>query len=104
MIYGLPERALLKINSVFSSHSAIEKAVLYGSRAKGTCKNGSDIDIALFGTLSFQELLRIETELDDLLLPWMIDISLYDQIDNQSLREHIERVGKIFYVDCYQKD
>jgi predicted nucleotidyltransferase len=98
MIYGLPERAVEKINSVFVFHDSIKKAILYGSRAKGTYKNGSDIDITLFGTLSFQELLRIETELDDLLLPWMIDLSLYDQIDNQSLRDHIERVGKVFYA------
>jgi predicted nucleotidyltransferase len=97
MTYRLPERAVNKINGVFSSHRAIERAVLYGSRAKGTNKNGSDIDITLFGTLAFQELLQIETELDDLLLPWMIDLSLYDQIDNTSLRNHIERVGKIFY-------
>jgi predicted nucleotidyltransferase len=102
MMYGLPERALDKINSVFLSHNNIKKAVLYGSRAKGTYKNGSDIDITLFGVLSFQELLRIETELDDLLLPWMIDLSLYEQIDNPALREHIERVGKVFYVDCRQ--
>jgi predicted nucleotidyltransferase len=99
MIYGLPERAVEKINSVFLVHDRIKKAVLYGSRAKGTYKNGSDIDITLFGALSFQELLRIETELDDLLLPWMIDLSIYDQIDNPALREHIERVGKVFYMD-----
>jgi predicted nucleotidyltransferase len=97
MIYGLPEQAIDKINKIFSSHSTIEKAVLYGSRAKGSYKNGSDIDITLFGTLAFQELLQIETELDDLLLPWMIDLSLYDQINNPLLRDHIERVGKIFY-------
>jgi predicted nucleotidyltransferase len=96
-MYGLPQRAFDKINSIFSSYNAIEKAVLYGSRAKGNYKNGSDIDITLFGALAFQELLQIETELDDLLLPWMIDLSLYEQIDNPSLRDHIERVGKIFY-------
>jgi predicted nucleotidyltransferase len=96
-MYGLPERVFDKINCVFSPHSAIKKAVLYGSRAKGNYKDGSDIDITLFGALTFQELLQIETELDDLLLPWMIDLSLYEQIDNPSLRDHIERIGKIFY-------
>jgi predicted nucleotidyltransferase len=97
MVYGLPERVVDKINGVFSSHASVEKAVLYGSRAKGGYKNGSDIDLTLFGALAFRELLQIETELDDLLLPWMIDLSLYDQIDNRLLRDHIERAGKIFY-------
>lgn len=75
----------------------VDKAVIYGSRAKGTYKNGTDIDLTLYGNLSYQELMRIENELDDLLLPWSIDLSLYNHIDNPSLREHIERVGSVFY-------
>jgi predicted nucleotidyltransferase len=96
-MYGLPDRAVEKIKGVFLTHSAVEKAILYGSRAKGTYKNGSDIDLTLSGNIAFQELLRIETELDDLFLPWIIDLSLYDHIDNPALIEHIQRVGKILY-------
>ncbi len=47
--------------------------------------------------LNHTVLLKILDELDDLLLPWMIDLSIYRQIDNVSLREHIERVGVVFY-------
>jgi predicted nucleotidyltransferase len=96
-MYGLPDRAVEKINGVFSEYASIEKAVLYGSRAKGTNKNGSDIDLTLFGQVTFQELLRIETQLDDLLLPWMIDLSIYNHINNPALIEHIERVGLVFF-------
>jgi predicted nucleotidyltransferase len=96
-MYGLPNRAVEKIKGVFLAHDAVEKAILYGSRAKGTYKNGSDIDLTLSGNIAFQELLRIETELDDLLLPWMIDLSLYDHIDNPALIEHIQRVGMVFF-------
>ncbi|MDR0879029.1 MAG: nucleotidyltransferase domain-containing protein [Treponema sp.] len=96
-MYGLPDGAVEKINKVFEKYSAIEKAVLYGSRAKGTYKNGSDIDLTLFGHVTFQELLRIETELDDLLLPWMIDLSIYKHIDNPALIDHIGRVGLVFF-------
>jgi predicted nucleotidyltransferase len=97
-MYGLPDSAVEKIKAVLLAHSAVEKAILYGSRAKETYKSGSDIDLTLLGRIIFQELLRIETELDDLLLPWMIDISIYEHIDNLALIEHIQRVGMVFYT------
>jgi predicted nucleotidyltransferase len=97
MAYGLSDNAVKKINAVFAKHSGIEKAELYGSRAKGNYKEASDIDLVLYGKITFPELLRIESELDELLLPWSIDLSIYKQIDNPALREHIQRVGAIFY-------
>lgn len=78
--------------------AGVEQAVLYGSRAKGNYRPGSDIDLTLKGDrLTYQDLLDIELALDDLLMPWKIDLSLFAQIDNPALVEHIERVGKIFY-------
>jgi len=72
--------------------------MLYGSRAKGNYKNGSDIDITLHGEgLGFQEMMDISMELDDLLLPYMIDLSIFEMLDHAGLRENIERVGKVFY-------
>lgn len=74
-------------------------AALYGSPAKGNYKRGSDIDLTLKGdALTYRDLLRLMDELDDLLLPYMIDLSIYDQIDNPALREHIDRVGVVFYA------
>ena len=96
-MYGLPDQAIGKINEVFARYPAIEKAILYGSRAKGTEKKGSDIDLTLMGTLSFQDLLHIETALDDLLLPWMIDLSIFADIENPALVDHINRVGCVLY-------
>src|SRR5438067_672365 len=96
--FGLPLLAMEKICQVFASHPRVEKAILYGSRAKGNFKNGSDIDLTLRGdTLSFRDLLAMMNELDDLLLPYTIDLSLFDMIEHGPLREHIERVGKEFY-------
>jgi len=96
--FGLPAATIAKIHGVLARHEAVEKAVLYGSRAKGTYRNGSDIDLTLFGHgLTVALLLKIMTELDDLLLPWTIDLSLHDKIDHPGLREHIARVGKSFY-------
>ncbi|MDR3502213.1 MAG: restriction endonuclease subunit S [Legionella sp.] len=106
MRYGLTEETIGKISTVLASHPSIEKAVLFGSRAKGNFKPGSDIDLSLYGeTISSKELGEISSELDDLLLPYSIDLSIFKDIDHAKLREHIERVGKVFYqrandVEC----
>lgn len=94
---GLSEITVCKINDIFRKHENIESAVLYGSRALGTFRNNSDIDITLTGKITFSELLQIEGELDDLLLPYKIDLSIFDTIQNQDLIEHVKRAGKIFY-------
>ena len=98
MSYGLPSATVAKICEVLARFPAVEKAVLYGSRAKGTFKPGSDIDLTLLGeNLNPAELGAIGDELDELLLPYQIDLSIFHLISNEKLREHIERVGKVFY-------
>lgn len=95
---GLPSKTVAQLRAVFARHPSVEQAILYGSRAKRTHRSGSDIDITLLGeSLRTSDLLAIETELDDLLLPYLIDLSLLDQIENESLLEHIRRVGITFY-------
>ena len=96
-IGGLSVRAVTAIHDVLARHPAIESAILFGSRAKGNYKNGSDIDLALTGPIDFSELSRIAMELDDLLLPWEIDLLQFESLTNQDLREHISRVGQVFY-------
>ncbi len=98
MKFGLKDETINKINSIFIKYPEVEKAVLYGSRAKGNYKNGSDIDLTLFGVnLDLSIIYRIEEEIDDLLLPYTFDISIYHQISNENLIEHIDRVGVVFY-------
>ncbi len=98
MLYGLNDDTIKKINQVFTNYPTISKAILYGSRAKGNYKNGSDIDLCLVGTnIDIKLLHTIELELDDLLLPYQIDLSIYDKITNLELKEHIDRMGIVFY-------
>ena len=98
MKYGLTKEVIEKICGVYTRFPEIEKAVLYGSRAKGNYKDGSDIDLTLYGTALTPDLrANIAEALDDLLLPYTIDLSLFDELENTDLREHIERVGKVFY-------
>jgi len=59
---------------------------------------GSDIDLSIEAeSLGLTDLLSIENRIDDLLLPWKLDLSLLHQIDNPALLDHIRRVGVIFY-------
>ena len=98
MKYGLTDTTIAKIHAVFARFPEIEKAVLYGSRAKGNFKTGSDIDLTLFGQALTSDLRsKIAWELDDLSLPYTIDLSLFHELNHAELREHIERVGVAFY-------
>lgn len=98
MKYGLPEAAVQKIGAILRRYPQVEKAILYGSRAKGNHKNGSDIDLTLRGRgLTLNVLYKIMDELDDLLLPYIIDLSILDQISDPDVIEHIQRVGVTFY-------
>jgi predicted nucleotidyltransferase len=94
---GLSVQAVAAICGVLASHPNVSQAILFGSRAKGNYKNGSDIDLAVTGPVDLSELGTIAWELDDLLLPWEVDLLQFDRITNQDLREHITRVGQVFY-------
>lgn len=98
MSYGLQQETVNRICSVFSEYPQVEEAILYGSRAKGTYKESSDVDLTLKGAdLDMPVLNRIDSDLDDLLLPWTFDLSIYSQIENEALVDHINRVGVAFY-------
>jgi uncharacterized protein len=97
-MFGLDKNTISKINSVFSKYSQIEKVILYGSRAMGNYKPGSDIDIAVVGKdLNLSLIHEIEVKIDDLLLPYTFDISIFNQISNEDLLDHIKNHGKLFY-------
>lgn len=97
-LFGLPPAVVEKIRGVLGTHPRVERALIYGSRAKGSHKPGSDIDLTLIGDgLEHRELLEIQDELDELLLPYTIDLSLFGAIRHTGLREHIQRVGREFF-------
>ncbi len=98
MKYGLPQSAVQKICAVLSRYPQVEKAILYGSRAKGNYKNGSDIDLTLRGSdLTLNVIYKILNDLDESLLPYTIDLAIFDDISDLDVIEHIQRVGITFY-------
>lgn len=94
MKYGLSPDDLEKIKGVFKNFPLIGEVVLYGSRALGAQKPGSDIDIALKGNLTFSILLRIENQLEELNLPYYFDILLYKDLKEKDLIQHIDQYGQ----------
>ncbi len=96
---GLTEQDIKTIITVLKKFPTVEMALLYGSRAMGTFKKGSDVDIALKGKqLSSDTCSRIHFELEEeTLLPYFFDVTHYAAIENQNLKEHIDRVGKLLY-------
>ena len=99
---GLTNNDIGLLNQVFSEYEDVQKVILYGSRAKGTFRNSSDIDLTLIGdNIPLDTLFSIENDLDDLLLPYKIDLSIYSKIDNMQLREHIQRVGITIFERKY---
>lgn len=97
--FGIPQDVLNMILDSFSQFDEIDEAIIFGSRAKGTAQNGSDIDIALTGSdISFQTMLRLSALLnEELPIPHHIDLTNYNTISNKNLKNHINRVGKKIY-------
>ncbi|HWQ65570.1 MAG TPA: nucleotidyltransferase domain-containing protein [Methanospirillum sp.] len=96
---GLSETQISQIRSVIESCPRVQKAVLFGSRAMGSHRYGSDIDIALDGDeMTLEDLLQLHNLIDDLNLPFMLDLIQVQRIDNTDLIDHIRRVGKVLYT------
>ncbi|ESS67235.1 DNA polymerase beta domain-containing protein [Methyloglobulus morosus KoM1] len=95
---GLSQTTLDKLNSIFRQHNSIGLVLIYGSRAKGNYRPGSDIDLTIKGgDLDFAELTQILDQIDDLSLPYTVDLSHYSQLSNPDLIAHIDRVGVVIY-------
>ena len=104
--FGLTDATIRAIHRVLMRHHEVECALLYGSRAKGTFKHGSDIDLTLIGgnELTDAVLYGVADELDDLLLPYEIDLSLFSEITDTAAVDHIQRRGMVFFSRDHAKD
>jgi len=98
--YGLTNRDLAQILAALHQFPQIEEALVFGSRAKGNYKPGSDVDLAVKGkNISYQNVTHLSTRLnEDLPLPYFFDVVHYETLDNPALIDHIDRVGKVLYT------
>ena len=99
-MFGLLERDIEFIKKAMGNFQEINKAVVFGSRAIGNYKKGSDVDIAIFGEAITMETLN---RLNDILneeypLPYFFDLLHYEKLNNEKLRNHIDTFGKEIYI------
>ena len=99
MEYGLSDKTLNTLNLIFHKYLGIKQVILYGSRAKGNFRTGSDIDLTLKTDNNFthKDFLHVAGDLDDSNIPYFVDVSIYDELSNPDLKAHIDRVGKVLY-------
>ncbi|MCF2445165.1 nucleotidyltransferase domain-containing protein [Dyadobacter sp. CY345] len=102
-MFGLSESDILAINQVLASYPGIGEAYIFGSRAKGNYKNGSDVDIAIKGeNVSFNLIMDISDYLnEETMMPYYFDVLNYHSINNKELSEHIDRAGVLIYKNKY---
>lgn len=94
-LLGLTIHELDAIRSVIARHHNVQRAIVYGSRAKGTFRHNSDVDIAVDGDVSPLQAQFIAGDLAELPLPYQFDVVSLRHITNHALREHIQRVGVV---------
>ena len=98
MKFGLKDNEINALRETLASVPEVEEAIIYGSRARGTNKVASDIDITLKGSdLTYLQLALLDAKIDDLYLPYFVDLSLFSMLKNKDLVESIEREGKVLY-------
>lgn len=94
LLYGIPRSAWGKLLAVLCKQPKVKRVILFGSRAKGSHRPSSDIDLCLVADgLTLPEKLALDNVIDDLLLPWKVDLSVWGWIDTPALHDHIQRVG-----------
>lgn len=97
MNFGLRNDEIEQLRAIFRQHAEIKRVRIYGSRAMGNYRNNSDIDLALWGNIDPLLLGTIKAKLDALPLPYLFDLTVYDDISHLPLKEHIDQHGKLFY-------
>lgn len=98
MKFGLSDRVIEEFRAVFRRYENIEKILIFGSRAKGNFREGSDIDLCAVGQgVTAAQLLAMLTDIDDLELLYSVDLIDYHKVKDTPIGDHISRIGQIFY-------
>jgi predicted nucleotidyltransferase len=97
--FGIYDKSYLLILEAFTLFPKIEKVIVFGSRAMGNHKKGSDIDLAILGSgVDFETTSRLHGKLnDELPIPYFVDVVNFNTIDVEELKKHIYEEGKVIF-------
>ena len=97
--FGLSEKTMQTISAIYEKFPAVKRVIVYGSRAMGNFREGSDIDMTLVGDkpIDYDTVLKLYGMFDDSDLPYLVDISDFSSLKNPDLIDHINRRGKVLY-------
>mgnify|MGYP006160148523 FL=1 len=96
-MFGIYPKSYQEILKILEECISIDEVIIYGSRAKGNYKEGSDIDLTLLGNVTKEDFNKLWQRLDDSYIPYKFDLSVYNDLKSENLIDHIDRVGKKFY-------
>lgn len=97
IIPSVPKAAQQRLLHLLSQHHHVEAVLLFGSRAMGRHRPGSDLDLCLEGDqLTHRDRLQLMAAIDDLLLPWSVDLVLRHEMPPE-LEAHLQRVGRCLW-------
>ena len=99
MLFGLPEDTIKQMTELFKKYPEVEQVKIYGSRARGDYRAGSDIDLACYFKSGKNLSSRLSWELDDLHTPYLFDVINYRTLANTSLKKEIDEQGQVFYTN-----
>ena len=96
---GLSDLQIADLRKIFSKYQGVEQVKVYGSRAKGNYTERSDVDLVVFGDeLTRHDVSAIKLDIDESDIPFLVDVSLYHDIKNYKLIDHIDRVAVVIFT------
>ena len=98
--FGISNKSYQLLLNALEKYPQVEEVILFGSRAKGNYRNGSDIDLAIKGS-QCNELVAMNIKgylNEELPIPYFVDVVFYDGLNDSELKEHIDRIGQLFYT------
>ena len=93
---GLSEAELEVLRGVFVRFPQIEEVILFGSRARGSHRPSSDVDLAIKGkNITIDTLAKLRYILEEETnLPYFFDVVVHDRVENEELKRAIDMSEK----------
>ena len=96
--FGLKLRHTEILKEIFSKYKEVKKVIMYGSRAKGTSHDRSDVDLVISNSDIDRHLVgKLINDINESDFPYAVDLQILESIKNEELKNHIHRVGQVFY-------